>query len=386
MLRFVARLTLVVCALLLATAGDAAADPNIVLVPEVGFSFGSVDVGDAAGLEVAVVNEGTTAGTVGTATLAGHPSFEIFWDECEGVTLQPNQICLIGIVFAPTQTGYVWADLTVPSDSAGPPRVLQVSGQGVPGWAPVRVEPESFEFGTVPINRVFQSVQTFRVLFTDAVDSVAVRVDGPDAAAFELGTSCGELTSPIFSCGGTLGFRPTREGPHTAMLIVESDGFIASSPIIGVGGPPGLLRPPRVPPRLPPRPIPPSTPPKPTPPDEYEIQFSLSEALDAQVAQWRKRHRATFRRSGRFLLIAPEIASTGTLRVAIHTARGLRRMVAVGEIEYPGTGRPRVEAQLTRAGRVLLKKKRSRNLATTLSFKPTGKATVKVVLPFTLKR
>jgi hypothetical protein len=107
--------------------------------PHIGFStrnlaFGDRQVGSPGGaMHVDVTNHGTADMTVGMLELTGPDAgdFTVATDTCSGQTLTPGTGCGLDVRFAPAHTGDLGATLSVPSDSAGSPHGIVLSGRGM---------------------------------------------------------------------------------------------------------------------------------------------------------------------------------------------------------------------------------------------------------------
>jgi hypothetical protein len=97
---------------------------------------GSVPLGTlSAAQTVSITDAGAGPVQIGHASLAGADpaDFVVVADSCSGAVLAASDACSVRLRFAPTQTGSRAASLDVPTDEAGSP--LQVSLSGVGGAA-----------------------------------------------------------------------------------------------------------------------------------------------------------------------------------------------------------------------------------------------------------
>jgi hypothetical protein len=107
--------------------------------PHIGFSTRNVAFGDrqvgspSAATHVDVTNHGTADMTVGTLALTGPDAadFTVATDTCSGQTLAAGTGCGVDVRFSPAHTGDLGATLSVPSDSAGSPHGIVLSGRGL---------------------------------------------------------------------------------------------------------------------------------------------------------------------------------------------------------------------------------------------------------------
>lgn len=371
MIRLAPRLLFAICALALALAAPAAAEPDIALVPSGAFSFASVETGTYVAEEVAVVNEGTSPGTIGPSTMTGDPSIAISLDDCEGLTLQPDEFCIVDVRFAPTTAGLFTAQLSVPSDAPGSPDTVAFSGIGVtprPPSTSFTVSPTAIDFGNVDVwNGTFaRPIPTPRqVAVSRAVAApVAARVDGPDVAAFRPSNRC---TLPrVPDCTVSVSFSPQRPGPHVATLVLTSGVHTVSVALSGVGV--GI-------------PAPPPKPPRPPAPPRGEVVEMLTKALPKPIARWRELGRKRVRGAATFGLVLPLTTFDGSFRLAVRASGKRKRLVAAGDATSEAS---RLWAQLTRYGKAALKQEGKLRLRAILTFDPEIGKPVTVVRAFTL--
>jgi hypothetical protein len=96
-------------------------------------NFGSRKIGGSHAMPVAVLNMGATNVTVGAATLTstgGDPNAFSVHEYCEPKTLKPGKKCVIGVTFAPHETGLSTATLNIPSTAPDNPLEVLITGTG----------------------------------------------------------------------------------------------------------------------------------------------------------------------------------------------------------------------------------------------------------------
>ena len=100
-------------------------------------TFGSQIVGQAGPvLWLPVVDSGQAPlSFTGPASIAGPAALDFTIpagdDLCNGTSLQPDQLCWVGVQFTPASSGARGATLTLGASSAGLPRTIAISGTGV---------------------------------------------------------------------------------------------------------------------------------------------------------------------------------------------------------------------------------------------------------------
>jgi len=102
-------------------------------------AFGSRQVGQASAAQrVTVSNHGTADMNIGTATLTDGDTADFVAqnDTCSGQAIAPAASCSVDVRFAPAHSGDLSASLSIPSDAAGTPHKVALSGIGTPGVVP----------------------------------------------------------------------------------------------------------------------------------------------------------------------------------------------------------------------------------------------------------
>ena len=213
--------------------------------PQVSASPASVDFGPRAPgypseyTTVAVTNTGAADLTIpaGGVTLAGtnRDDFD-FSSTCDDVTLQPGQSCTIDVLFNPTATGSRSGSLQIASNAAGSPKVVPLTGSGVP---------PSLSFSPDPVPSVSAQVNTMESLNPITVTNTSgapvaipaggVQIAGADAGVFMLTsqTCADETLAPGATCSAQIDFSPgfgTLPGDYTADLEITHDG--AGNPLM----------------------------------------------------------------------------------------------------------------------------------------------------------
>jgi len=169
--------------------------------------------------------------------------FEIARDRCSGKTLPPGGSCAVEILFSPREEGRARTFFEV--RHGGEEGLHQLPAVGV-GTAPgLRVEPPRLSFQEVPVGSVSEpgSVR----LESAGSGPLALRrvtIEGADAGAFELraGECDPARLEPGEGCAVMVRFRPRRDGPHRAELVVrhDADGGTERVTVNGLGTSPRL--------------------------------------------------------------------------------------------------------------------------------------------------
>ena len=210
--------------------------------------FGAVtNDGHAATQTITVTNQtGNAPLDIGQATVTGANAgdFTVASDGCSTQTVNGGDTCTATVQFAPTARGAETATLTLPSNDAGSPATVTLTGTGQ-NPAALSVE-SSQDFGAVT-NDGHNATQTITVTNTgDApLDIGQTTVTGANAGDFTV-ASDGCSTQTVNggdTCTATVQFAPTARGAETATLTLPSNdaGSPATVTLTGTGQNPAAL-------------------------------------------------------------------------------------------------------------------------------------------------
>jgi Abnormal spindle-like microcephaly-assoc'd, ASPM-SPD-2-Hydin len=91
-------------------------------------SFGNVTIGSSPSLQVTLKNTGTASADISNVSLTG--SSYTLGGVTSKVVLAPDQSAILTVEFDPKTTGSLPGTVTISSNAAGPPIVIQLSGSG----------------------------------------------------------------------------------------------------------------------------------------------------------------------------------------------------------------------------------------------------------------
>ena len=149
----------------------------------------------------------------------------------------PNQFCVIDVVFKPLDVGQRTGALTV-LDDVGTQYAMSLSGIGT-GPSP-SFTPASVDFGSKPLN-VKSNVKSITLTNTGTADLVigAVNVSGANASDFtiEVDGCGGQTIAATQQCVVDLTFKPSASGPRQAEVSFSTNAPISPLvvPITGTG-------------------------------------------------------------------------------------------------------------------------------------------------------
>ena len=172
-------------------------------------NYGNVLLGQTSIARIlTVTNSGTSAVSVANPSITGTGSsaFTIASNSCSGVSLQPQQSCVVAAVFQPTATGRLAIPMVITGGGYSNTIYLVGTGVVVPS---VSISPSSANLGTVPAGttatQVFQvtNTSTASVTLTNIVATLASATfsteysesDTCQAAALTAGATCSVTVS-----------------------------------------------------------------------------------------------------------------------------------------------------------------------------------------------
>jgi len=212
-------------------AGGAGAPP-VILVGDA--TFPDQGVGSAGAPQgVPVTNQGPATLTVSAVTVGGAQAgdFSVASDGCSGVPLVKGGVCSIGVVFSPTAPGLRTATLSIASNAATNPRIINLSGQAV---APRVRLPATLDFGAQKVQTP-SSPDTITLTNVSsaplAIDSADLGGDNPEDWTKTADSCSGATVAPSSSCRVTLVFQPRAQQVNVQRkaLLVFTDGVNGGS-------------------------------------------------------------------------------------------------------------------------------------------------------------
>ncbi|MCG8462678.1 MAG: choice-of-anchor D domain-containing protein [Holophagales bacterium] len=189
--------------------------------------FGTVRVSDSRQQELRLINGGRAPLEIERIRLEGDPEGELRLEGgCSGASLLPGRACTVGLRFTPTTVGARRASLRIEHGADTDPRIVPIEATALPRPEPkIRVEPDRLDFASRPLG---DRGPVERVGIENPGEApLSLRdfaLEGPASADFELaGGSCGSTLDPGRRCTVGVAFRPSREGPRQAALVIRHD-------------------------------------------------------------------------------------------------------------------------------------------------------------------
>jgi hypothetical protein len=211
-------------------SGTGAAGPAAVLTPA-SLTFPSQIVNTAsAAMTVTLSNPGTVALAITSITVTGANASSFSQTNTCGSTLAAGANCPIMVVFDPTTTGTLTANINVADNAPGTPQMAALTGTGTPSASPsVSFSPVSLTF---PGTAVGASAPAMNVVLTNSgggtLTITGITVTGTNSSSFTQTNTCGSTVNAGANCSITVTFTPTTTGALTAAISVADNA--AGSP------------------------------------------------------------------------------------------------------------------------------------------------------------
>ncbi len=186
--------------------------------------FGGIAVGSSSNQQTLTVTATQGCVTVPTITLSGdyHET-----DNCTSV-LGTGSSCTIQVTFSPTASGSRPGSLLV--KTGGTTLSTTLSGQGQ--IASASLSSTSLDFGNQPV-ATNSAPQTITLSSTGnlALQISSINVSGD----FSQANTCPASLNPGTSCSISIVFTPAASGARSGVLVVSSNGGVASTSLLGTG-------------------------------------------------------------------------------------------------------------------------------------------------------
>lgn len=197
------------------------------------FSNQTVGITSAA-RTVSISNTGTASLVLGTITTTGSNAADFAPSNCSGSTLAPGANCAISVTFTPAALNARSATLSIPSNAAGSPHGVALSGTGVAAPAPaVALAPTALVFG----NQTVGTTSAAKAITLTNSGNAALGITSivASGAGFASTHNCAATLSAAASCTINVTFAPTSAVASAGSVSVTSSA--AGSPhSVGLSG------------------------------------------------------------------------------------------------------------------------------------------------------
>ena len=200
-------------------------------------SFGNQTVGTtSAARTVSISNTGTAALMVGTITTAGTNAGEFAATNCSNTSINPGASCTVSVTFTPSALSTRNATLTIPSNAAGSPHGVALTGNGTSIPVPaVTLNPTSLAFGnqTTGTTSAAKSV----ALTNSGTAPLSVNSIALTAPGFTIAHNCPISLNAGAGCTISVAFAPSAVTPFTSAVSVVTNaaGSPHSATLTGTG-------------------------------------------------------------------------------------------------------------------------------------------------------
>ena len=222
---------------------QASQSPITLTPPSLG--FGSVIEGTTSAVQTVIYQNGSTvpvditSDPIITGPNAG--DFLILSQSCGFNTINPGTNCFIAIAFAPTTTGPEQATLVVADNATGSPRLVPLSGIGIPAAPVVCLSsggPLIFPSQLVSTTGAVQSITVTDCGSTN-LNVSSISVSGFGSNDFVVTSTCtnGSPIAPGGTCVINVSFAPQAAGTRQATLTMTDDSAGGPTTVLlqGVG-------------------------------------------------------------------------------------------------------------------------------------------------------
>jgi mono/diheme cytochrome c family protein len=175
----------------------------------------------SAARTVSISNTGSATLTLGTITVAGTNAGDFASTNCNGASVAPGANCTISVTFTPAAPNARSATLGIPSNAAGSPHNVALTGNGTAAPAPaVTLNPTSLAFG----NQTTGTTSTAKTITLTNTGSASLGITSitPSGAGFGVTHTCLASLAASASCAISVSFAPTSVAAYTGGITVVS--------------------------------------------------------------------------------------------------------------------------------------------------------------------
>lgn len=170
---------------------------------------------------VAISNTGTATLTLGAITITGANPGDFMSTNCSGASVAPGANCTISVTFTPAALNTRSATLGIPSNAAGSPHNVALTGNGTAAPAPaVTLTPTSLAFG----NQTTGTTSATKTITLANSGSAALGITSitPSGTGFNVTHNCLASLAAGASCAISVSFAPTSAASFTGSITLVS--------------------------------------------------------------------------------------------------------------------------------------------------------------------
>jgi hypothetical protein len=198
-------------------------------------AFGNQTVGmTSAARSVTITNTGTATLTLGTITTTGTNPGDFAPSGCSGSSLSAGMGCTISVTFTPAALNARSATLSIPSNAAGSPHGVALTGNGTAAPAPaVTLNPTSLAFG----NQTTGTTSPAKTISLTNSGTAGLGINSIVASGtgFAASNTCPATLAAGANCSISVTFAPTTVASYTGSVAISTTA--AGSPnSVGLSG------------------------------------------------------------------------------------------------------------------------------------------------------
>jgi hypothetical protein len=206
--------------------------PLLLSVNGYGLGYGNVPLGQTSIARiVTVTNSGNSAVSVADPSITGTGSsaFSVSSNSCSDISLQPQQSCVIAVVFQPTTTGRLSVPMTI--TGGGYSNTIYLVGYGV-AVPSVSISPSTVNLGNVVVGNT--ATQVFEVTNNSSAsltitNITATLASGAFSTEYSESDTCQSAALAVgASCLATVTLTPQAAGSRNGVLTLSLNGGIVS--------------------------------------------------------------------------------------------------------------------------------------------------------------
>ena len=188
-----------------------------------------------------LTNNGTRAVGVSGAAITGTDaaSFSVvLGNNCTGAVLNPGQSCSVQVVFRPTATGPLQAQLSFATDAPGSPHVVALYGVGITPRVTITTptNPGRLDFGDVQVGTQRAAQRVTLTNSTTGPVSIGTPTASSSAAFKVTNDHCaGQALAASATCTFDVYFAPIGAGAQSADITFDAGGTTYTITAYGVG-------------------------------------------------------------------------------------------------------------------------------------------------------
>ncbi len=170
---------------------------------------------------------------MGVISIAGTNATEFTQTNTCGATLEPNDSCIVSVIFTPTTAGRQTATLSIADNATGSPQSMALVGNETVYPPDPVLSPTQLAFGTEAVGSSTTRTVTLTNQDKGALTITSITSDGP---WWTQTNTCGTTLAAGASCTINVIFTPTVAGASTTAQLVVQDNANSSPQQVSLSG------------------------------------------------------------------------------------------------------------------------------------------------------